>query len=221
VIELRSVIKTVREPNGEERCLFDGADLDTGDATSVAVLGRSGSGKSTLLRMLAGLDVDYGGEYAFRGERLVASSGAMTRHRLAHLGIVTQGYDLLPDRDVLANVVLGAHGMPRVIRRRIAEEAIQAVGVGHLASKRPAKLSGGEAQRVAIARAIAKRPAVVLADEPTGALDETTETAVLELFTRLQAGGTRFVIATHSDRVAAHCERRVRIEGARLVMEVA
>lgn len=219
MIELTAVSKVVREPDGSVRTLFSDLDLTVHEhERSVAVLGRSGAGKSTLLRLLAGTDVDYGGVYSFAGERLAKSPRAMARHRLRHVGIVTQAYDLLPDRSVAANVVVGCSS--RSGARERAEEALDLVGIAHLARKRPGRLSGGEAQRVAIARAIVERPAVVLADEPTGALDEDTEDRVLALFDHLADRGTTFVIATHSDRVAQHCQRRVRLTDRRLVAEV-
>jgi len=217
-LELTNVSKTIREPNGELRSLFDGLRFVVGAAdSSVALLGRSGSGKSTLLRMLAGLDLDYDGSYLFDDQRLVRSPAAMARHRLERIGVVTQSYDLLPDRTVLANLVLGA--VERAGATARAAECLEFVGLAGHERRRPGSLSGGEAQRIAIARAMMKRPSVVLADEPTGALDEDTETQVLELFERAQAAGSTFVIATHSDRVAERCDRRFRIVDRRLVEE--
>ncbi|MCU0116597.1 ATP-binding cassette domain-containing protein, partial [Curtobacterium poinsettiae] len=129
--------------------------------------------------------------------------------------IVTQDHSLLGDRNVLDNVRLGVPARTDSAAR--AHEALEAVGISHLAAKRPRRLSGGEAQRVGIARAIAKRPAVVLADEPTGALDETTEDDVLALFDRLQQAGTTFVIVTHSERVAQRCGRRLQLQHEQLI----
>ncbi|MFJ2978595.1 ABC transporter ATP-binding protein [Curtobacterium sp. NPDC087082] len=216
MIRLTSLSKSIRERNGDVRTLFRDLDFDmSASERSVAILGRSGSGKSTLLRILAGLDVDFGGLYSYDGTQLPKSPSSMAAHRLERIGIVTQAYDLLPDRTVAANVAIGC-ARRRGASARVAE-ALELVGIDHLASKRPTHLSGGEAQRVAIARAIVKRPSVVLADEPTGALDEGTEEEVLHLFERLQDGGTQFVIVTHSDRVAQRCGRRKRISEYRLV----
>lgn len=214
--ELMNVSKTIREPNGELRTIFEGLGFAVGDTErSVALLGRSGSGKSTLLRMLAGLDLDFDGAYVFDGEELTRSPAAMAQHRLETTGIVTQSYDLLPDRDVLANLLLGAVERNGATAR--ASACLDFVGLAGFERQRPGTLSGGEAQRVAIARAMMKRPSVVLADEPTGALDEATETVVLELFERMQAEGATFVVATHSERVAERCDRRLRIVDRRLV----
>lgn len=216
MIRLQALSKTIREPNGDVRTLLHDLDFEmTGSERSVAILGRSGAGKSTLLRILAGTDVDFGGLYSFGGSRLPKTPAAMAQHRLEHIGMVTQAYDLLPDRSVAANVAIGCRQRAGAAKR--VAESLELVGVGALARKRPAQLSGGEAQRVAIARAIVKQPSVVLADEPTGALDEGTEADVLDLFQRLQTEGTRFVIVTHSDRVAQQCERRMRIADQRLV----
>jgi putative ABC transport system ATP-binding protein len=216
MIRLQSISKIIREPNGTTRPLFAGLSFMLGDDDgSVAVLGRSGSGKSTLLRILSGLDIDYDGTYFVDSVPLTRSPDAMARHRLANIGVVTQGYDLLPDRSALENVRLGA--VRRAGSGIAALRALEAVGLSHLARKRPQHLSGGEAQRVAIARALVKEPSVLLADEPTGALDEDTEGEVLQLFARLQATGTQLVIATHSERVANSCARRLRIQDHALV----
>lgn len=212
---LENVSKTVREPNGTLRSIFRRASFAVGEEDrSVALLGRSGSGKTTLLRMLAGLDLDYDGTYVFAGSRLTRSAPAMARHRLASIGFVSQGYDLLPDRNVLANLLLGA--VERNGARDRAAECLELVGLPGYERTRPTSLSGGEAQRVAIARALMKRPALVLADEPTGALDESNEGQILDLFGRLQRAGVTFVVATHSDRVAERCGRRLRIHDCQI-----
>lgn len=208
MIHLDNITKTVREPNGTDRLLLYSLQLRLdGPAQSLAILGRSGSGKSTLLRMLAGLDVEYDGSYIFRGRPLPKRSGPMAQHRRDHIGFITQSYDLLDDRTVEQNVQLGVADRGAPPDR--ATECLTLVGLSGYEKKRPRQLSGGEAQRVAIARAIAKRPAVILADEPTGALDEETESSILALFAKLQQQGTALVIATHSERVAAGCKRRL------------
>lgn len=215
MIHLVDLTKTVREPDGTQRVLLDALGLRIdGAGRSVAILGRSGSGKSTLLRILAGLDVDYSGTYLFEGEELHRDAGAMARHRRRHVGVVTQGYTLLDDRSVLANVRMGV--LERTGRTDRARECLRLVGLEGYERRAPASLSGGEARRVAVARAIAKRPAVVLADEPTGALDAGTETQILELFADLERHGTTLVLATHSDRVAATCDRRLEIRSRTL-----
>ncbi|KTR09546.1 ABC transporter ATP-binding protein [Curtobacterium luteum] len=216
MIALRDVSKSVIEPDGSARVLFDRLDFELSDQDhSVAVTGRSGAGKSTLLRILAGLDTDFTGTYMHDGRILQRTAPEMAAHRLRHVGLVTQDYSLLNDRSVLDNVRLGVPDRARATCGAL--HALEAVGISHLASKRPRRLSGGEAQRVAIARAIAKHPTVLLADEPTGALDETTESEVLRLFDQLQHGGCKLVIVTHSDRVAERCERQLQVHRHQLV----
>ncbi|BDZ48882.1 ABC transporter ATP-binding protein [Frondihabitans sucicola] len=211
MIQLTSITKVIREPNGHPRTLFADLHFRLGDQDrSVAILGRSGSGKSSLLRLLAGLDTAYRGEYLADGMLLPRSAAGMARHRAAAVGIITQRYDLLPERTVLQNVRLG-----RADKQAATEEALRSlelVRLRGLAATRVRHLSGGEAQRVAIARALVKRPRLVLADEPTGALDASTEGEVLELFARLQDLGHRFVIATHSPTIAASCDRRLLLQ---------
>ncbi|MFK4483633.1 ABC transporter ATP-binding protein [Curtobacterium sp. AB7] len=216
MITLRDVSKTITEPDGSTRTLFDRLHFDLReDDRFVAITGRSGSGKSTLLRILAGLDTDFEGAYEHDGRVLERTASRMAAHRLRHIGIVTQDHNLLGDRSVLDNVRLGVPARADSAAR--AHDALEAVGISHLVAKRPRRLSGGEAQRVAIARATAKRPAVVLADEPTGALDETTEDDVLALFDQLQHAGSKFVIVTHSERVAQRCGRRLHLQHGQLI----
>ena len=225
MIRLEGMTKVLRDRNGAQRVLFDGLDLALrDDVRSVAVLGRSGSGKSTLLRILAGLDLRYDGTYVADGRQVSRQPSAAARFRREKVGIVTQHYDLLEDRNVLRNVLLGVEvrGVPgrRVDRKASvarARECLELVGLGGFERSRVNTLSGGEAQRVAIARAIAKDPEIILADEPTGALDEGTEEDILQLFARLQRDGRHMVVATHSETVAQHCDVRLLLTGGRLV----
>lgn len=216
LLALRSVTKTVREPDGSVRQIFDSLDFVMGsDERSVALLGRSGSGKTTLLRILAGLDARYNGEYVFQGAVLPKRLDPLADHRRTHIGFVAQSYDLLDDFTVERNVLFGARGLEHPERR--TREALAMVGLEGMGKKPVTKLSGGEAQRVAIARAIVKRPTLVLADEPTGALDEDTEGEILALFGSLQEIGTSFIIATHTPRIAAACHRRLTVTDHRLL----
>lgn len=217
MIEIQGFSKQFREPNGHIRSLFEDTDLQLAEGdTSVAVLGRSGSGKSTLLNVLAGLDIHYTGSYRVDGEDLRRNEMAMSAFRRNKVGIITQRYDLLNERTALQNVMLGL-GSTKAAHRTPALDALELVGLADYADQKVGRLSGGEAQRVAIARAIVKNPAILLADEPTGALDEQTEDEVLDLFDVLQARGSMLVIATHSERVARRCARRFMITGHRLV----
>ena len=216
LLTLHSLTKSVREPDGSVRQIFDSLDFVMGsEERSVALLWRSGSGKTTLLRVLAGLDARYDGEYVFQGVVLPKRLDPLADHRRTHIGLVAQSYDLLDDFTVERNVLFGARGLEHPERR--TREALAVVGLEGMGKKPVTKLSGGEAQRVAIARAIVKRPTLLLADEPTGALDEDTEGDILALFDSLQEAGTSFIIATHSPRVAAACHRRVTVKDHRLL----
>lgn len=215
MIQLENIHKVLRTPHAGDRVLFDGLDLTLASTEkTVAILGRSGSGKTTLLNILAGLDVDYDGTYRLGGAPVGKSSDAGARHRREHIGIITQHFDLLGDRTVLQNVMLGA-GIGSAARTR-ARECLELVGLSGFERRRIGELSGGERQRVAIARAVAKDPAVILADEPTGALDEDSEADILALFAELQKRGRRLVIVTHSDTVARSCDVRMLLADRRL-----
>ena len=217
MLELRDLHKTLRERNGAARVLFDGMHLSVDDdEPSVAIMGRSGSGMSTLLGILAGLDVNYEGTYTLLGEIQPRELTAMARTRLRRIGYVTQRYDLLPDRNVLANVTFGVSGLTRAEATIRARQCLELVELDGFERNRVTRISGGEAQRVAIARALMKRPRILLADEPTGALDEATEDLVLDVFRRLRETGTIVVLATHSPKVASSCDRTLLLEGLRL-----
>lgn len=215
MIFLKGISKSFREPNGAWRTVFDNLDFHLPDCTgSVAILGRSGSGKTTLLRILAGLDTAYEGRYTYGGEVLEKKNAAMAGFRLRTVGYITQSYDLLDDRNVARNVALGFRGA--LLRSDRISACLEKVGLAGYEKKRVRHLSGGEAQRVAIARALIKEPRIVLADEPTGALDERTESEVLDLFGSLQRQGVTFVIATHNTVVADRCDEAFVLEGNKL-----
>lgn len=215
LLALRSITKNVPEPNGSVRRLFDGLDFTVAyEEGSIALLGRSGSGKTTLLRILAGLDACYSGSYFFEGAVQPKRLDPLADHRRRHIGLISQSYDLLDDFTVERNVLFGARGLEDPLAR--TNEALVLVGLERMGKKPVAKLSGGEAQRVAIARAIVKQPTLILADEPTGALDEKTEGEILDLFESLRSNGMGFIIATHSPRVAAACYRSVTVADHRL-----
>ncbi len=218
LVELSGVKKVFTERNNSSRVIFDRMDFCIAESgRTVAIMGRSGSGKTTLLRILAGLDVAWEGDYSFCGSALPRSRSSMAKFRLAHIGYITQAYDLLADRTVLKNVMMGCEGVPDARSR--AAEALRAVGLAGFEKQSPARLSGGEAQRVAIARALVKRPRLLLADEPTGALDVDTERMVLNLLISACREKTHLVLSTHSDQVAASCDVVYRIEDKRLVRQ--
>ncbi|HEX8554432.1 MAG TPA: ABC transporter ATP-binding protein, partial [Sphingomonas sp.] len=186
----------------------------------VALLGPSGSGKSTLLQAVGLLEGGFEGSIRILDEEAAnLDSAGRTRVRRDRLGFVYQFHHLLPDFDATENVVLPLliHGATRDEARRRAAELLTTLGIGHRLTHRPSQLSGGEQQRVAVARALANRPALVLADEPTGNLDEHTADVVLAEFLRLVRGeGSAALVATHNERLAAKMDRVVRLHEGQL-----
>ena len=178
---------------------------------AVAVLGPSGSGKSTLLNLLAGLDRPSGGSVTVDGVRVdKLGEAASARYRRARIGMVFQFFNLLDDLTVADNVVLPAQlaGVPRGEARRRAAELLWVLGVDRHARAYPGRLSGGERQRVAVARALMNRPALLLADEPTGALDTASGEEVRKLLTELHADGQTIILVTHDQTLAQACATR-------------
>ena len=192
-----------------------GIDFDLRASEFVVLLGPSGSGKSTLLNILGGLDVPTAGEVRYEGRDLArADEAALTEYRRRHVGFVFQFYNLIPSLTARENVAL----VTEIAEAPMTPEAALAlVGLEHRLDHFPAQLSGGEQQRVAIARAIAKRPAVLLCDEPTGALDITTGIVVLEAIARVNDElGTATVVITHNAAIARMADRVVRLADGRV-----
>ena len=188
--------------------------------TFVGMVGGSGSGKSTLLNILGLLDAFDSGEYTLAGENMAnlsATHAAGLRNR--HIGFIFQSFNLLPFKTALENVALPLYyqGIPRKKRLQIAKENLEQVGLGPWASHRPTQLSGGQQQRVAIARALAAKPNVLLADEPTGALDTETSYQVMELLTGLNKSGLTIVVVTHESDIAAMTQRTVRLRDGKVI----
>ena len=198
--------------------VLQGASLKVAAAEAVAVIGISGAGKSTLLHVLGGLDQPEDGSVTLQGENLYKiSSRRRTRIRAEKIGFVFQSYHLLPEMDLLQNVMLPGMalrgGGPNAALRARAMELIEAVELGERTKHRPVELSGGEQQRVALARALMNAPDLVLADEPTGNLDEATGAHVLDhLFSLTRGAGHALVIVTHDERIAHKCDRMLRLE---------
>ena len=197
-----------------------GVDLDIMPGEIVALLGPSGSGKSTLLQAVGLLEGGFTGSIAIAGEEASKMvSDERTRLRRENLGFVYQFHHLLPDFNARENVVMPqmVAGVPRQQADVRADELLTSLGLGHRLDHRPSQLSGGEQQRVAVARALANRPNLVLADEPTGNLDEHTSDRVLAQFLDLVRGeGSAALVATHNERLAAKMDRVVRLHDGRL-----
>ena len=203
--------------------VLKGVNLTVHEAELVAVVGASGVGKSTLLHVLGALDRPTAGQVRFRGQDLFARPEPdLTRFRRDEVGFVFQLYNLLADFSALENSMLPAliQRRPAAEARERAMDALREVGLLERMGHRPGELSGGEQQRVALARALVGRPAMILADEPTGNLDPKTSEDVFELFARLQAErGVAFVIATHNLELARRADRLVRLVDGRAVIE--
>jgi lipoprotein-releasing system ATP-binding protein len=214
IVSLRG-LKRAFEQGGQRIEVLRGVDLDIMPGEIVALLGPSGSGKSTMLQAIGLLEGGFEGTIHIAGEHAEdMAADERTRLRRDHLGFVYQFHHLLPDFDARENVV-----MPQMIREVEREDAearadslLASLGLGERLTHRPSQLSGGEQQRVAVARALANRPTLVLADEPTGNLDEATSDTVLGQFLALVRGeGSAALVATHNERLAARMDRVVRL----------
>ncbi|MGA1497066.1 MAG: ABC transporter ATP-binding protein [Steroidobacteraceae bacterium] len=209
-----------RRYHPERPAVLEGIDLELGQGEYVAILGESGVGKSTLLNLVAGLDRPDAGTIEIDGEPLHAlDDDAATLLRRRRVGFVFQAFHLLPHLTVLDNVALPLHllGEPRKSRERAAGDMLEAVGLAGFGSRFPRELSGGEMQRVAIARALVHGPGLLLADEPTGNLDPTTASRVLELLReRIVGQGASGVLITHSRAAAATAQRVMVLDGRSL-----
>jgi putative ABC transport system ATP-binding protein len=215
------VRKTFEAENAPVRALR-GVDLVVPAGDFVALMGPSGCGKSTLLNLVAGLDVADEGRITVAGEQVTGRSEDELSHmRRKHIGIVFQFFNLLEGMTVLENVALPAviAGRKRRMAETRARDLLDLLGIGDKASTVPGMLSGGQRQRLAIARALANEPTLLLADEPTGALDSEGGQEVIELLSRLHRGGQTIVLVTHDAGVAAAADRVVRMRDGRIVEE--
>ncbi len=217
--KLTGLIKTYS--NGKKRVdALQGVDLTIDDGQLVAIQGPTGGGKSTLLQMLGALDRPTAGSISLGDENLAQASAAkLTKLRASEIGIVFQGFNLISTLTAQENVeaALVPLGVPRAERRERAAAALTTVGLGDRLAHRPAELSGGQQQRVAIARALVKNPKVLLADEPTGNLDEETRDEIVALLEGLwRDQGLTLVIVTHDSHVANRAERRLQLTRGKL-----
>lgn len=208
------------EQGGETIHVLRGADLSIAPGEIVALLGPSGSGKSTLLQAVGLLEGGFGGSIRIMGIEAAQMNGSeRTTTRRDMLGFIYQFHHLLPDFNAIENVVLPqlVKGTSRPDADARASELLTTLGLGHRLTHRPSQLSGGEQQRVAVARALANRPALILADEPTGNLDEATAEIVFGEFLRLvRQEGSAALVATHNERLAARMDRVLRLHDGHL-----
>jgi putative ABC transport system ATP-binding protein len=210
LIVAQSIVKQYRAPEGPVPVLND-VNLEVHPGEAVAILGASGSGKSTLLGLLAGLDTPTSGSVRVFGQALeTIDEDGRAMLRAGRVGFVFQSFQLLPGMTALENVMLPVELAGQQGAREVAREALRQVGLESRVLHYPNQLSGGEQQRVAIARAFAARPDVLLADEPTGNLDQRTGGRISDLLFRLrEESGAALVLVTHDEQLANHCDRRL------------
>ena len=220
LIELRDVYKVYSEGLESEVRALDGVSLTIDRGEFVAVVGQSGSGKSTMMNVLGCLDIPTRGDYFLNGTDVrELTDKELSRIRNKEIGFIFQQYNLIRDLSVLENVELPLvyQGIHADDRREMALEALERVGLGGRAKHRPSQMSGGQQQRVAIARAIATKPSIVMADEPTGALDSRTGLEVLAFLQKLNREGTTVILITHDNGIAATARRCVRLQDGKVV----
>ena len=219
MIELEGITKSF-QMGEHEMTILKGIDLRVEAGEMVAIMGPSGSGKSTLMNLLGCLDAPTGGRYLLDGTDVTKlSKKQLAKTRGQRIGFVFQSFNLIPRTDAMHNVELPLvyNGVRR--RRAKAQAALERVGLGTRLRHVPSELSGGQKQRVAIARALINDPSIVLADEPTGALDSKSTAEIMELLVELNNAGTTIVVITHEDEVAAYCSRRVWLRDGLIVSD--
>ena len=223
MIEFLNIYKIYNEGEGENEVrAVDGISFVIGKGEFVAIVGKSGSGKSTCMNIIGALDVPTYGTYLLNGENVgELSDNQLAEIRNKMLGFIFQQYNLIPKLSVLENVELPLiySGMPADERMKRALESLEMVGLRDRAHNMPSQLSGGQQQRVSIARALAGRPSVILADEPTGALDSKTGREVLNFLKKLNDQGNTIVLITHDNGIASEAKRIIRIQDGKVVFD--
>lgn len=221
ILELEHIFKTYEQGKLEVPVLKD-VSLQVEEGEYVAIMGPSGSGKTTLMNVIGCLDRPTSGSYKLAGEDVLQrKDNMMSEVRLKSIGFVFQSYHLLPRESALENVALPLlyAGVKKKERLRRAAAALERVGLADRMNFKPTQLSGGQNQRVAIARAIVNNPKILLADEPTGALDSTSGEQIMELFSSLNKEGITIVMITHDGDIAMHAQRIIRIRDGRIQEE--
>jgi putative ABC transport system ATP-binding protein len=219
MIVLEAVSKIYRTGNIEVRAL-DHVDLQIHQGEMIAIMGHSGSGKSTMMNILGCLDAPTEGNYLLDGVDVVSlNDKQLAKIRNRKIGFVFQSFNLIPRTTAARNVELPLVYAGIIGRRARAVAALEQVGLGNRATHLPNELSGGQQQRVAIARALVTDPSMILADEPTGALDSTSTQDIMKLLVELNDGGRTIVIITHEDDVAAYASRVVTLEDGRVISD--
>ena len=222
LIEVKDLYKIYNEGKENEVRALDGISLRIDRGEFVAIIGASGSGKSTLMNVLGLLDIPTYGDYHLDGTDVTSLTDKQQAHlRNKQIGFIFQGYNLIPALSAAENVELPLiyQGLPVDQREIRVEEALKKVGMFDRADHRPAEMSGGQQQRVAIARAIATHPPIIMADEPTGALDSKTGRQVLEILHSLHEDGSTIILITHDNGIAATAERIVRLSDGHIIAD--
>ncbi len=222
LIEIKNIYKIYNEGKESEVRALDGVTLSIDQGEFVAIIGASGSGKSTLMNILGCLDVPTYGDYILNGTDVTDRTDRQLAHiRNKEIGFIFQGYNLIPALTAYENVELPLiyQGISVFQRKERAMAALERVGMADRFGHRPSEMSGGQQQRVAIARAIATHPPIIMADEPTGALDSKTGKHVLEILHSLHEGGSTIILITHDNGIAATAHRIVRISDGHIVAD--
>ena len=222
LIDIKNIYKIYNEGKESEVRALDGVSLQIDRGEFVSIIGQSGSGKSTLMNILGCLDIPTYGDYHLDGTDITELTDKQLAHiRNKQIGFIFQGYNLIPALNARENVELPLiyQGLGMDQRYDRAMEALARVGMEDRADHRPAEMSGGQQQRVAIARAIATRPPIIMADEPTGALDSKTGRHVLEILHTLHEEGSTVILITHDNGIAATAERIVRLSDGHIVSD--
>ena len=222
LIEIKNIYKIYNEGKESEVRALDGVTLSIDRGEFVAIIGASGSGKSTLMNILGCLDVPTYGDYILNGADVTDRTDRQLAHiRNKEIGFIFQGYNLIPALTAYENVELPLiyQGISVFQRKERVMAALERVGMADRFGHRPSEMSGGQQQRVAIARAIAPHPPIIMAAEPTGALDSKTGKHVLEILHSLHEGGSTIILITHDNGIAATAHRIVRISDGRIVAD--
>ena len=222
LIDVKNLYKIYNEGEESEVRALNGVTLTIDRGEFVAIIGQSGSGKSTLMNILGCLDIPTYGDYHLDGVDVTELTDRQLAHiRNKQIGFIFQGFNLIPALNAWENVELPLiyQGIPFYKRGDLVEEALERVGLADRARHKPSEMSGGQQQRVAIARAIATHPPIIMADEPTGALDSRTGRHVLEILRGLYREGTTILLITHDDGIAATARRVVRLSDGKIIAD--
>ncbi len=224
LLRIANLQKSYNITKTQKQEVLKGIDIEFKGGDLVALLGESGCGKSTLINILGGLDTDYTGSVVIKGDFIRDfSEKQMDDYRKKRVGLIFQNYNLISHMTIFQNVEIAmtVSNIDRKVREKRTMDLLRMVGLADYAQKLPSQLSGGQKQRVAIARALANNPTVILADEPTGALDADSAAVVMQILKKIARRGKLVIVVTHSEKVAAACNRIVRIDGGVVVSDTA